>query len=169
MNRYYQSMRYMAALGIAFPVVILIFITLIRHVPMLVEAMGISPSQPLKEFSMWSVIAEMVFLWAILVGLYGLVSLWLPELRFILWFGMGLAVLAGMLYLIAGVMYYQRQGMGAPFQQGAFMFLFSLILPFLAFKLLERVNRWKESHPPLHRRWVSRTEESNTSSSIYPL
>jgi hypothetical protein len=77
------------------------------------------------------------------VALYGLLSLWLPELYFILWFGAGLVVGAGLLYLLAAVVYYLGAGMGVPVQQGIFMFLLSLSVPILAVKLNKRYIRVK--------------------------
>ena len=140
-----QSSHYPIAFGIAFVDIILIFITLIQHIPALVTAMGIFPSQMLGKSGLWAIIAEMLFIWAMLVMLYGMISLWLPELRFTLWAGVGLAVLAGGFYLLAGVLYYHQQGMGAPLRQGLFMFLLSLTMTFLAMRLLKYVNRNKRT------------------------
>jgi hypothetical protein len=140
-NLFHQPTRYKIAVGIAILDVILILITLIRHMPALQDAMEPPFPQMLKESGLWSVVAELLFYWAILVALYGLTSLWLPDLRFTLWVGAGLVVIAGMVYLLAGVMYFQNQGMGPPFQQGIFMFLLCLSAPFLVFKLLKRVKR----------------------------
>jgi hypothetical protein len=64
--------------------------------------------------------------------------LWLPELHFVLWLGAGLVVGAGLLYLLAGVMYLRSAGMGVPFQQGTFMFLLSLSVIILAARLNKR-------------------------------
>jgi ABC-type Co2+ transport system permease subunit len=52
-----------------------------------------------------------------------------------------MVVVAGMVYLLAGVIYFQNQGMGPPFQQGIFMFMLSLAVPFLVFRLLRRLQR----------------------------
>jgi hypothetical protein len=65
----------------------------------------------------------------------------MPELRFILWFGVGMVILAGLVYLLAAVMYYQGAGMGAPVQQGIFMFLLSLAVLILVVMLLRRYKR----------------------------
>jgi hypothetical protein len=137
----HQPIRQKFAIGIAFLDVILVFITLIRHVPALQVAMEAPFPQILKISTLWSALAELLFYWAILVALYGLTSLWLPDLRFTLWVGAGMVVVAGMIYLLSGVIYYQNQGMGPPFQQGIFMFLLSLAVPFLVFKLLKRLQR----------------------------
>lgn len=139
-----QSSRYPIALGVALLDLILIFITLIQHIPALVTAMGIFPSQTLEKSGLWAIIAEVLFIWAMLVMLYGMLSLWLPELRFTLWAGVGLAVLAGGFYLLAGVLDYHQQGLGAPLRQGLFMFLLSLTLPLLAIRLVKLIEH-KES------------------------
>jgi hypothetical protein len=141
MNSYRQTTRYKIALGIATLDVILILITLIRHLPRMQPAFLIPFPQVLMDAGSWFTLAEICFYCAVLVALYGLLSLWLPELRFILWVGAGLVVGAGLLYLLAGVMYYRGAGMGAPFQQGIFMFLLSLAVPVLAVKLLRRYKR----------------------------
>jgi len=141
MNPNHQPIRIKLAIGIAFLDVFMIFITLIRYVPILMAAVEPPFSQLLRDARVWSILAELLFYWAILVVLYGLISLWLPELRFILWTGVALGVVAGLIYVLAGVMYYQCHGMGAPIQQGGFMFLLSASAPFLMYKLLKRTSR----------------------------
>ena len=141
MNLLHQPVRYKIALGLGILDVILIFITLLRHASVLQAALATPFAQAWKQAELWSALAEMLFYCAILVALYGLISLWLPELRIILWIGVGLVVVAGLVYLLAAVVYYRSQGMGAPIQQGLFMFLLSVAFPFLVFKLLKRLNR----------------------------
>jgi hypothetical protein len=143
MNSYRQPARYKIALGIAILDVLLILITLIRHLPMLQPAFLIPFPQVLMDAGSWFTVAEICFSCAALVALYGLLSLWLPELYFILWFGAGLVVGAGLLYLLAAVVYYLGAGMGVPVQQGIFMFLLSLSVPILAAKLNKRYIRVK--------------------------
>jgi hypothetical protein len=142
-NQYRELLRNLIAIVLAILDVILIFITIMKHVPALQEAVASSFPKVLFEPGLWTVAAETMFYCAILVTLYGLISLWLPEMHFILWAGAGLAVLAGLIYLLASATYYQDHGMGAPIQQGGFMFLVSLAFPFLVYKLLIRASRRK--------------------------
>jgi len=141
MNSYRQPTRYMIALGFAILDGILIVITLIRHLSALQPAFLTPFPQVLMDAGSWFTVAEMCFYCAVLVAFYGLFLLWLPELPFILWFGAGLVVSAGLLYLLAAIMYYRGAGMGAPVQQGIFMFLLSLAVPILARMLTGRVKR----------------------------
>ena len=141
MNLSRRPMLHKIALGLAILVGILILITLVKHFPALKANLASPFTQALMGPGLWSVVAETLFYISILLVLYGLVSLWLPDLRIILWVGVSLGVIAGLLYLVAGVLFYQSQGMGAPIQQGLFMFLISLASPFLIFKLLKRVNK----------------------------
>jgi hypothetical protein len=120
---------------------IFILFTIIRHIPALQAALQTPFPQVLKEGGLWFTLAEMLFYSAVLAALFGLISLWLPELRFILWAGTALVVVAGLLYLVAVVTYYQSQGMGPFIQQGGFMFLVSLVFPFIVRMLLKRMNR----------------------------
>jgi hypothetical protein len=142
-NQYRELLRNMTAIVLAILDVILIFIIIMKHVPALQDAVVSSYPKVLFEPGLWTVVAETMFYCAILVTLYGLISLLLPEMHFILWAGAGLAVLAGLVYLLASATYYQGHGMGAPIQQGGFMFLVSLAFPFLVYKLLRRVSRRK--------------------------
>ncbi len=137
-QQYRQPVRYKFALGIAILDVILILVTLINQLPRLQPAFMIPFPQVLKDAASWFTLAEICFCCAILVVLYGLISLWLPELHFVLWLGAGLVVGAGLLYLLAGVMYFRSTGMGVPFQQGIFMFLLSLSVIILAVRLNKR-------------------------------
>ena len=141
MKPYYQSVRYKVALGIAFLDVILILITLIKRIPGLQFAFLIPFPQVLKVPGLWFKVAEICFYCSVLVALYCLISLWIPEVRFILWIGAGLVVGAGVLYLLGAVVYYWGEGMGVPVQQGIFMFLLSLAVPFLMLKLVRRYKR----------------------------
>jgi hypothetical protein len=143
MTRYHQPARYKIALGIAFLDVILILLTLIQQLPRLQPAFLIPFPQILMDAGAWFTLAEICFYCAALVALYGFISLWMPELYFILWFGAGLVVGTGLLYLIAAVMYYHGAGMGVPVQQGIFMFLLSLAVPILVIKLNRRYTRLK--------------------------
>jgi hypothetical protein len=143
LNQYRALFINLIAIILAILDVILIFITLLKHVPALQEAVVCSFPEVLFEPRLWTVAAETMFYCAILVTLYGLISLWLPEMHFILWAGAGLAVLAGSVYLLASATYYQDHGMGAPIQQGGFMFLVSLAFPFLVYKLLKRERQRK--------------------------
>ena len=142
-NQYRELLRNMIAFVLAILDVVLIFLTLIRYVPALQEAVNGSYPKVLLGPGLWSVAAETMFYCAILVTLYGLISLWLPEMHFILWAGAGLAVLAGLVYLLYSATYYHGHGMGAPIQQGGFMFLVSLAFPFLVYKLLKRERQRK--------------------------
>jgi len=140
-NSYPQPTRYIIALGIAILDVSLIVITLIRHLSELQPAFLIPLSQVLMDAGYWFTVAEMCFYCAVLVALYGLLLLWLPEMPYILWFGAGLVVGAGLLYLLAAILYYRGAGIGAPVEQGIFMFLLSLTIPILARMLSGRLKR----------------------------
>ena len=144
-----QSIRHAIALGIAILDVILILSTLIRHLPRLLPAFLIPFPQVLLDAGSWFTLAEICFYCAVLVALYGFVSLWLPELRFVLWFGAGSVVGTGLLYLLAAGMYYHCAGMGVPVQQGIFMFLLSLTVPILVGMLNNRYTRVKGNLKPL--------------------
>lgn len=137
-NSYRQPARYKFALGIATLDVILILITLIKELPRLQPAFLEPFPQVLMDAWLWFTVAEICFSCAFLVALYCLVSVWIPEARFILWIGAGLVVAAGLLYLVAALVYFRADGMGVPFQQGIFMFLLSLSVPVLAVKLIRR-------------------------------
>jgi hypothetical protein len=140
-NSYQQPTRYKYALGIAILDVILILITLIQQLPRLQPAFLIPFPQVLMDAGSWFILAEICFYCAVLVALYGMLALWMPELIAVLWFGAGLVVGAGLLYLTAGLMYYRGSGMGVPVQQGFFMFLLSLTAPILAVRMLKRYER----------------------------
>ena len=135
MDKYRQSTRSIIALGIAFVDVILILITLTRELPRLQPAFLAPYGQVIVDPWFWFTVAEACFYWACFMALYCLVSLWIPEARFILWIGAELVVGAGMLYLVAAILYYRADGMGVPFQQGLFMFLLSLCVPVLVVRL----------------------------------
>ncbi len=137
-NHYQQPARYTFALGIAILDVVLILITIVKQLPRLQPAFLIPFPQVLTDADSWFTLAEICFYCAALVLLYGLLSLWLPELHFVLWLGAGLVVGAGLLYLLAGVMYFRTAGMGIRFQQGIFMFLLSLSVILLAVRLNKR-------------------------------
>ena len=141
MTSYRQAVRYKIALGIAILDVILILLTLIRQLPRLQPAFLIPFPKVLMDAGSWFTLAEICFYCAALVALYGFLTMWMPELYFILWFGAGLVVGSGLLYLLAAVMYYHGAGMGIPVQQGIFMFLLSMTVPILVVKLNKRYTR----------------------------
>lgn len=143
MTSYHQPTRYKLALGIAILDVIAILITLIQNLPRLQPTFLIPFPQVLMDAGSWFTLAEICFYCAALVALYGLLSLWLPELYFILWFGAGLVIGAGLLYLLGAGLYYRVAGMGVQAQQGIFMFLLSLTAPILVVRLNKRFIRLK--------------------------
>ena len=138
-----QSRKNLTSIALVVGVLFLVFViyTLIRHIPALQTALQTPFPQALKEASLWFTLAEMLFYSAVMVALFGFISVWLPELRFVLWAGTALVVLAGLLYLAAAVTYYQGNGMGPLVQQGGFMFLVSLIFPFIVRMLLKRFRK----------------------------
>jgi hypothetical protein len=149
MNSYRQPARYKFALGVATLDVILILITLIKQLPRLQPAFLAPFPQVLMDSWLWFTVAEICFYCAFLVALYCLVSLWIPEARFILWIGAGLVVGAGLLYLVAALVYYRAEGMGVPFQQGIFMFLLSLSVPVLVVRLIHRYSHINKKLNPV--------------------
>jgi hypothetical protein len=140
LNQIAGLVKNLFAIFLAILDVALIYYTLMNHIPALEDAVIFSFPQVLLEPGLWTVAAETLFCCAILVTVYGLITVWLPEMFFILWAGAGLAILAGLVYLVAAVTFYQSQGMGAPIQQGGFMFLISLTFPLLVLRLLRRMK-----------------------------
>jgi hypothetical protein len=143
----HQLARQTAALAFASLDVILILLTLINQLPRLGPAFLIPYPQVLVEASVWFTLASISFCCAVLVALYCLISLWIPEVKFILWYGAAAVVGSGVLYLVAAVMYYRGAGMGVPVQQGLFMFLLSLSVPILAARLSRRGNPHRAVNP----------------------
>ncbi len=92
-------------------------------------------SQLMNQAGLWFKLAEMIFHSAGLIMVYGMISLLLPKLRFIMWLGAGLANLAGIPYLISLVMAYKNNQPGGNLQLALIMFLVCMILPFLISKL----------------------------------
>ena len=93
-------------------------------------------SQALRDYELLFTLGETLFISAGLVAFYGLISLWLADLRIILWAGLSLVVVAGLVYLMGAVTCYQTQGIGPGIPQGGSMFLLSLAIPILAGRLV---------------------------------
>ena len=138
-----QSRKNLTSIALVAGILVLVFViyTLIRHIPALQASLQTPFPQALGEAGLWFTLAEMLFYSAVMVALFGFISVWLPGLRFVLWAGTGLVILAGLLYLAAAVTYYQSNGMGPLVQQGGFMFLVSLIFPFIVRMLLKRFRK----------------------------
>ena len=123
------------ALLIALIDAILIFYTLHKELPGVQIDFHAPLSQLLTQTGMWFNLAEVMFHSAGLIMVYGMISLILPKLRFVMWLGAGLANLAGVPYLISLVMSYKNNEAGGNLQVALFMFLLCMILPFMISKL----------------------------------
>jgi hypothetical protein len=141
MNQVSERRRYNIALEMGVLYALIILVTIIRRIPALLTMLQTPDSQSLNNSGLWFTLGEMLFISAGLVAMYGLISLWLADLRFILSLGMGLVVVAGLVYLMAAVTYYQTRGIGPAIQRGGSMFLLSLAIPILAGKLFGRAKR----------------------------
>jgi len=113
----------------------LIVLTLRKELPSIQNEFHGPLSQLINQANIWFNLAEMMFHSAGLIMVYGMISLLLPKLRFIMWLGAGLANLAGIPYLISLVMSYKNNQPGGNLQLAFIMFLVCMILPFLISKL----------------------------------
>jgi hypothetical protein len=138
MEQISKRRRYNIALEMGVLYSIIILLTFFRRVPGLLALLQRPGSGAWKDHGALFMLGEAVFISAGLVAFYGLISLWLADLRFILWSGLGLVVLAGLIYLAGAVTCYQTQGLGPAIPQGAAMFLLSLLIPILTGNLLMR-------------------------------
>jgi hypothetical protein len=140
MDQISKRRRYNIALEMGVLYSIIIFYTIIRRIPDFLTTLQIPGSQALKDYGLLFTMGETLFIAAGLVAFYGLISLWLANLRFILWAGLGLVVVAGLVYLMGAFTYYQTQGIGPAIPKGGSMFLLSLVIPILAGKLFIRTR-----------------------------
>ena len=126
MEQISKHRRYNIALemGILYAIIIL-YISLPR-IPEILTSLQTPGSEALRDHGLLFTLGETLFISAGLVAFYGLISLWLADLRFILWAGLSLVVVAGLVYLMGAVSYYQTQGIGPAIPQGGAMFLLSL-------------------------------------------
>jgi hypothetical protein len=141
MNLYRKPVRNKIALGLAILDGVLVVLTLVRHADVFRAAFDAPFTQLLAQSTWWSGMAEVLFYCTTMVTLYGLISLWMPDLRIVLWAGLSLVVIAGLLYLLSALLFFRSDGMGAPVQQGLFMFVISILFPLLLIKLLRRQKR----------------------------
>ena len=113
----------------------LIFLTLRKWLPSLQAEFQTPFPQVLKQTTMWFNLAEMMFQSGGLIIVYGMISLLIPRLRFILAAGVFLANLAGVPFLFAVLTSMRSRQPEIAIQQAILMFLLCMILPFLASKL----------------------------------
>lgn len=125
------------AILIALIDLILIFLTLRKELPPIQREFNSPLSQLITQAGIWFDLAEMMFHSAGLIMVYGMISLLLPKLRFVMWMGAWLANLAGIPYLISLVISYRNRQPGGNLRIAFFMFLVCMILPFLIGKLFK--------------------------------
>jgi hypothetical protein len=141
MDQISKRRRYNIALEMGILYSIIILYTVMRNVPELIQLLQTSGTPLIQDYSVLFSIGETLFISGCLVAFYGLLSLWLADLRFILWAGLGLVVVAGCTYLMGAVTSYQTRGIGPAIPQGGSMFLLSLFIPVLTSKLVMRPRR----------------------------
>jgi len=128
------------AILIALIDMLLIYLTLRKELPGIQINFHAPFSQVLNQGGMWFKLAEVMFHSAGLIMVYGMMSLLLPRLRFVMWMGAGLANLAGIPYLISLVMSFKNNQRGGNLTTAFFMFLACMILPFLLAKLFRLIK-----------------------------
>jgi hypothetical protein len=136
MEQISQRRRYNIAMEMGILYAIIILYTILRRIPEVVTVLQTPGSQALRDYELLFTLGETLFISAGLVAFYGLISLWLADLRIILWAGLSLVVVAGLVYLMGAVTCYQTQGIGPAIPQGGSMFLLSLAIPILAGRLV---------------------------------
>jgi hypothetical protein len=141
MERKSHSTSPRIAFWIALIDILLIYFTLHRELPALKIEFQTPFPQVLNQAGMWFKLAEMLFHSAGLIMLFGMISLLIPKLRFVLQFGAGLANLAGVPYLFSLVMTYRSRDLGVSIRQAILMFVLCMILPFLVSKLFGWINK----------------------------
>ena len=115
---------------------ILIFLTLRKELPSIQAEFQAPFPQVLNQTTMWFNLAELMFHSGGLIIVYGMISLLIPRLRFILVFGVYLANLAGVPYLFAVLTSWRSRQPEIAIQQAILMFMLCMILPFLAYRLI---------------------------------
>ena len=120
---------------------ILIFLTLRKELPSLQAEFRAPFPQVLNQTTMWFNLAELMFHSGGLIIVYGMISLLIPRLRFILVFGVYLANLAGVPYLFAVLTSWRSRQPEIAIQQAILMFILCMILPFLAYRLIGFIKR----------------------------
>jgi hypothetical protein len=120
---------------------ILIFLTLRKELPSLQAEFQAPFPQVLKQTTMWFNLAELMFHSGGLIIVYGMISLLIPRLRFILVLGVYLANLAGVPYLFAVLTSWRSRQPEIAIQQAILMFMLCMILPFLASRLIGFIKR----------------------------
>ena len=120
---------------------ILIFLTLRKELPSLQAEFQAPFPQVLKQTTMWFNLAELMFHSGGLIIVYGMISLLIPRLRFILVLGVYLANLAGVPYLFAVLTSWRSHQPQIAIQQAILMFMLCMILPFLASRLIGFIKR----------------------------
>jgi hypothetical protein len=141
MNQYHKPTRYRIAIIIALIDAVLIFFTLRKELPLLQLDLQTPFPKVMTHPGMWFNLAEMLFHSAGLIMVYGMISLILPRLRFVLVGGVYLANLAGVSYLFAVLTSWRSREPGIAIQQAILMFLVCMILPFLASRLFNFIKR----------------------------
>ena len=140
MERKKQSATPMIAILIALIDGILIFLTLRKELPTLKLELQTPFPDVLTQTGMWFRLAEVMFQSGGLIIVYGMISLLIPRLRFILAIGVYLANLAGVPYLFAVLTSMRSRQPGIAVQQALLMFMLCMILPFLASKLFKLIK-----------------------------
>jgi hypothetical protein len=120
---------------------ILIFLTLRKELPSIQAEFRAPFPQVLNHTTMWFNLAELMFHSGGLIIVYGMISLLIPRLRFILVFGVYLANLAGVPYLFAVLTSWRSRQPEIAIQQAILMFILCMILPFLAYRLIGFIKR----------------------------
>jgi hypothetical protein len=120
---------------------ILIFLTLRKELPSIQAEFRAPFPQVLNQTTMWFNLAELMFHSGGLIIVYGMISLLIPRLRFILVFGVYLANLAGVPYLFAVLTSWRSRQPEIAIQQAILMFMLCMILPFLTYRLIGFIKR----------------------------
>lgn len=141
MDQISKRRRYNIALEMGILYSIIVLFTVMRNVPGFLHLLTTSGTPLIQDHSVLFSIGETLFISGSLVALYGLLSLWLADLHFILWVGLGLVVVAGCTYLMGAVTAFHTRGIGPAIPQGGSMFLLSLFIPVLTSKLFLRLRR----------------------------
>jgi hypothetical protein len=141
MNRVHHPKRNRIAFLIALIDVVLIYFTLRKELPLLQGSFQTPFPNVLYQAEMWFNLAEMMFHSAGLIIVYGMISLLIPRLRFVLVSGVYLANLAGVPYLFSVLTSFRSREPIPTIQQAILMFLVCMILPFLASRLIGWIKR----------------------------
>jgi hypothetical protein len=125
---------------------LLIFLTLRKELPILQVEFQTPFPKVLNETTMWYNLAEVMFHSGGLIIIYGMISLLIPRLRFILASGVFITNLAGVPFLFAVLTSWRSHQPEIAVQQALLMFLLCMILPFLASKLFGLIKGPGENH-----------------------